>query len=517
MKRNILFIVALFFCALSFGQGETDAYCYSNNDLSGTARGQAMGGAFGALGGDVTGIAVNPAGIGVYRSSEIVANMSLTSPLISGNTNRQSNTSFHFDNLSYIGYYPLVKGNVLTLNFGFNYNRIKTFDQNYSTSRPTMNSSLTKYMAASANNANGGRGIDQNIWSTDYYANPNVPWLSALGFDGYVIDPIGNSNQYQSILEPGEQVNPSLTVAERGRVEAYDFTIGSNIADKFFWGATFTIVDLSYSLTSSYDESFLGDQSRGMTLTNTLDTRGSGFQMKAGVIYKPVDALRLSVAYHSPVWYSMTDFFQGGLLPRGIKTDEGDLAGLTTTPDPNDAAFDYRFRTPGSWTFSAATVLGTQAIISLDYEIKNYASMNLKDYNGNDLTDVNGIIKDDFKNTSTIRAGFEFRFTPQFSGRLGYAWMQNPYSSDIKSLGEIIVPVGTIPNYTLTGDVNYYTTGIGFRFTPQFYCDFALALRTQKDDLYYFPPNFSDPYADSFAGSFTNKSLKGLVTLGYRF
>jgi len=332
-----------------------------------------------------------------------------------------------------------------------------------------------------------------------------------------VIDPIGNTSQYQSILSPDEKVSPSLKVAERGKVDKYDFTIGSNIADKFFWGATLTIVDLSYSLlTSSYDESFEVPGS-GMTLTNTLDTRGSGFQMKAGVIFIPVDELRLGVAYHSPVWYSMTDFFQGGLLPRGIKTDEGNLAGLTTTPDKNDAAFDYRFRTPGSLTLSAATVLGAQAILSLDYEMKNYASMNLKDNNGNDLTDVNGIIKDDFKNTSTVRAGFEYRLTPQFSARLGYAWMQNPYSSDIKSLGEIILPVGTIPNYTLTGDVNYYTAGIGFRFTPQFYCDFALVLRTQKDDLYFFPPNFSDPYADSFAGSFTNKSLKGLLTFGYKF
>lgn len=31
-----------------------------------------MGGAFGALGGDISGIAINPAGIGVYQKSEIV-------------------------------------------------------------------------------------------------------------------------------------------------------------------------------------------------------------------------------------------------------------------------------------------------------------------------------------------------------------------------------------------------------------------------------------------------------------
>jgi len=528
MKRNLLFIIAVFVCAFAFGQGEIDAYRYSNNDLSGTARGQAMGGAFGALGGDVTGVAINPAGIGVYRSSEVVANMTLTSPLISGNTNQQSKTSFHFDNLSYIGYYPLINGNMLTLNFGFNYNRVKSFDQNYRTSRPTMNSSLTDYMAALTNSAYGGRGIDQSVWNTDYYNNPNVPWLSALAWDGYLLKEPDKNNIYEPILNPNEQVSPSLTVSERGKVENYDFTIGSNIANKFFWGATFTIVDLSYSMTSSYDENFLGVSGSGMTLRNTLETKGSGFQMKVGVIYRPIDLLRIGVAYHSPVWYSMTDYYYWAglypsLTPRGIYTNEGKEVGPTSTP--NDAPpVDYQFRTPGSWTFSAAAVLGTQAVVSLDYEMKNYASMNLKDNNGNDWTDVNGIIKEDFKNTSTVRVGFEYRFTPQFSGRLGYSWAQNPYSSSIQSIGKIVVPAGTIPNYTLTGDVNYFTAGVGYKFTPQFYGDFALVLRTQKDNVYYFPSGVPAEGGlaeirnwDGFEKPVTNNWLKGLITFGYKF
>jgi len=516
MKRNLLFMVACFVCALAFGQGEIDAHRYSNNDLSGTARGQAMGGAFGALGGDVTGVAINPAGIGVYRSSEVVANMTLTSPLTSGNTNQQSNTSFHFDNLSYVGYYPLINGSMLSLNFGFNYNRVKSFDQNYSTSRPTMNSSLTDYMALLTN------GIGPSTWDGDYYNNPNVPWLSALAWDGYLLKEPDKNNIYESILDPGARVSPSLKVSERGKVENYDFTIGSNIANKFFWGATFSIVDLSYSMTSSYDESFLGVSGRGMTLNNSLDTRGSGYQMKVGVIFKPSDALRIGAAYHSPVWYSMTDYYWAGLTPRGINMGDGNLAGFTSTPD--NAATNYQFRTPGSWTFSAAAVLGTQAVVSLDYEMKNYASMNLKDNSGNDWTYENGIINEDFKNTSTVRAGLEIRFTPQFSGRLGYAWMQNPYSTDIQSLGKIVVPAGTIPNYTLTGDVNYMTAGLGFRFTPQFYGDFALVLRTQKDNVYYFPSGVPTENGlskienwDGFENPVTNKWLKGLITFGYRF
>jgi len=515
MKRNLLFIIALFAYALSFGQGEIDAYRYSNNDLSGTARGQAMGGAFGALGGDVTGVAINPAGIGVYRSSEILANMSLTSPIISGTTDQESNTSFHFDNLSYIGYYPLIKGRTLNLNFGFNYNRIKSFDQQYSTSKPTMNSSLTDYMALLTN------GISESTLQLgnnyDPYTDSNAPWLSILGHDGHlIINPTGSNNNYVSLLGNGEQVSPSLKVSERGKVESYDFTIGSNISNKFFWGATFSLINLSYSMSSSYDESFGGGG--GFSLGNYLETNGSGYQAKVGVIYKPIDALRIGVAYHSPVWYSMTDYYQGWITPRGI-TD----AGYTETPNGNT---NYYFRTPGSWTFSAAGVLGTQAIVSLDYEIKDYSAMNLKDNNGNDRTDVNGFISSDYKNTSMLRVGFEYRFTPQFSGRIGYAWAQSPYQSKVNAFGEsfnvgdVAVTAGTVPNYVISGDVNYLTAGIGFKFTPQFYGDFALVLRTEKDDTYYFTPKMDQSQSDlfdSFAGTFTNKTLKGLITLGYRF
>ena len=517
MKRNLLLIIAVFTCALSFGQGEIDAYRYSNNDLSGTARGQAMGGAFGALGGDVTGVAINPAGIGVYRSSEVLANMSLTSQLTGGSTNQGSNTTFHFDNLSYVGYYPLVKGGMLTLNFGFNYSRVKSFNQQYSASSPSMNSSLTDYMAQLTN------GVNHSAWTgntDDYYSNSSIPWLSALAWDGYLINEGSGNNNYLSLLNDGEKVSPSLHVTEKGKVEAYDFTIGSNISNVFFWGATFTITNLSYQMNSSYNEQF--EQGGGFTLGNYLETSGSGYQAKVGVIVKPVDALRLGVSYHSPVWYSMTDYYQGWIDPQGILTESGAAVGSTETP--NDVYTNYYLRTPGSWTFSAAAVLSTQAILSLDYETTNYSSMNLRDEN-KEWTDVNDLMNSDYKNASTLRAGFEYRFTPQFSGRIGYAWMQNPYRQNIQSLGEIIVPAGTVPNYTLSGDANYYTAGIGFRFTPQFYCDLALVLRTQNEDLYYFPPKISlsqpDSY-DSFQGAGMNKTpmnktLKGLVTLGYRF
>jgi opacity protein-like surface antigen len=516
MKRNLLFIVALSVCTLSFGQGELDAYRYASKDISGTARGQAMGGAFGALGGDVTGVAINPAGIGVYRSSEILANLSINTLLTGGKSNQTGHTSVGLDNLSFVGYYPIMSGNVLSLNFGFNYNRIKNFDNRYSASRPAMNSSLTDFMLDLTD------GISHSAWNVNdwYTSNAGLPWLSALAWGGWLInEKPGTNDAYESVLRVGEQVSPKLNVIEKGRIEAYDFTIGSNISDQFYWGITAAIVDLSYFMESSYDENFLGSEGSvndGFSLSNYLETKGAGYQVKAGVIVKPIDELRVGVAYHSPVWYNMTEYFGARLTPRGIFTDAGQPAESESTPN---ATSKYHFRTPGSWTFSLATILDSRAIVSLDYEIKNYADMNLQDSRRRDMSHENNSIRKHYKNTSTVRAGLEYRFTPQISGRLGYAWAQNPYNMDIKDTGREVETSGTIPHFSLSDCVSFFTGGIGYRFTPQFYVDLAFVLREQKDDLYFFPPGYlsvANPY-DSFQGTSTNRTLKTLVTLGYRF
>ena len=65
--KKILFIIAasLMPVALS-AQSAIDAYAMSQTDFRGTARFMAMGGAFGALGGDVTSMNQNPAGTVSY-------------------------------------------------------------------------------------------------------------------------------------------------------------------------------------------------------------------------------------------------------------------------------------------------------------------------------------------------------------------------------------------------------------------------------------------------------------------
>ena len=72
MRKNILFLISVFAGGIAYAQSPEDALRYSWNVQSGTARIQAVGGAMGSQGGDITATIVNPAGFGLYRTGDVV-------------------------------------------------------------------------------------------------------------------------------------------------------------------------------------------------------------------------------------------------------------------------------------------------------------------------------------------------------------------------------------------------------------------------------------------------------------
>ena len=95
MKRISTFIVVLA-CTFASAQTIDDVLRYSTEDLQGTARFQAMGGAFGALGGDLSALNINPAGSAVFNFSEIGftgSNYHRSNDALYGNSLRRTTTN----------------------------------------------------------------------------------------------------------------------------------------------------------------------------------------------------------------------------------------------------------------------------------------------------------------------------------------------------------------------------------------------------------------------------------------
>ena len=85
-------IAAGFVPSTMSAQSATDAYQVSQYDLKGTARFMSMAGAFGALGGDLSTLSQNPAGIGVYRSNELGFTLNLDAQQSTAKSMGVSNT-----------------------------------------------------------------------------------------------------------------------------------------------------------------------------------------------------------------------------------------------------------------------------------------------------------------------------------------------------------------------------------------------------------------------------------------
>lgn len=542
MKRIFIFTLAsVLSLGAIYGQGQMDAYNFSRNDLRGTARSSAMGGAFGALGGDITGISINPAGIGVYKSSEIVTTLNFENTRTETNLNagslRENRFKFNFDNLGFVTTFPVNSDAASSVNFGFSYNRLKNFDRRYSMQSWDQQKSLPDYMAYRADAARISdpdntifvdpreNRTNRNIWD-------NQDWLAVFGYSGFLINHLGGTEYAPAIVNGnnGLSADNYLFVEESGSINTYDFNVGTTFADMLSVGLTLSVTDINYRMYSAYDE-YYGGTDAHMFLDNWKRTRGSGWQVSPGIIFKPVHELRIGISYHSPTWYNMSDYFAADL-----SHDLTDIVDATNASiDPNypgadviqsyngqgDGVTDYNFRTPDKWTFSVAGVIGRVAIISADYEIMNYGNMKLFDRNGRRLPgDPNQFIKQDFRNASTLRVGAEVRVTPQFSARVGYAWMQSPLETNFRNNNFEVFTAGSIPHYTLDGDINNFTYGLGYRFSRSFYTDIAFVMSWMKSSLHTFPSGFDAQdrlLFESEGASLRTNSFQGLMTLGYRF
>ena len=543
MKKAGIYISALllFSSGMLLAQGEIDAFRFSQTDLNGSARSMSMGGAFGALGGDMSALSHNPAGLGIYRSSEVQTTLSVNSvkadaTWTSINTNIQK-TRTGFDNLSYVGYFPTANdAGIRSWNIGISYNKVKDFNRSYKTvGNP--NHSMADYIASWASNAFGDGGIpEHNLILTNSYdpyknRDLNGHWLSILGYESgfYGAKYIDYTGVYHSAYGrwsgntwmPYSPNETTLRIGESGSINEYNFSVATNISDFIFLGATLGVTSIEYRMSSWHNESF-GDRDY-LTLGNSIETEGTGYSINIGAIIRPIDQLRFGVAYNSPKWYLVTDHFDAFGESFIAKEDEKSWEAYI----PEYSYAEYRLQTPGRWIFSAAGIIGQSALISVDYELTNYDAMYLadRDWDRGAYKGDNDIIKEDFRVSQTLRAGVELKFTPRFAIRGGFVWQQTPVKKHLMHNDVVVYTAGTIPHYTVSNCASYYTAGLGYRFTPNFYMDCAFIYRIQKEKLYPFSstsndwdyPEYNLEPVQSQPADISLKTVRMALTLGYKF
>lgn len=541
MKKTLLAIACLASPALLCAQNAMDAYQFAQPDLKGTARFMSMGGAFGALGGDLSCLSQNPGGIGVYRNNELGFTLDLDAQHSTATSQRLSttwnNTPFYLNNIGVI-FSIHNSGTLRNLNLGFTYNKSSSFNRRFRGTVPELGTSITNYIAALAN---GGGATVGDLTPSGYYDpyNPNdggyqAPWSSILGYSSYFISPRQQDGKTHWDGQFGEGTTGSgyFQVVDKGAMEEYNIAIGGNISNILYWGMDFGIVDFSYRRDCLWGETMdnawvvsnsniLEQTTSDIRLRNRYMVTGTGFNYKLGFIVRPIQQLRIGLAMHTPTWYNMEQSYLGATSSNygNHRSEE-----IHYTNNGYDAVYDYRFRTPWRLIASMAGVIANRFIISADYEWANYRYCHFTDkYNDDNwlsesydmFSYTNSDIKDMYQSTSTLRIGAEARVNKNVSLRAGYSLQSAPVKDAVIDNRQEVFTDGTRLDYTLDDRTYYITGGIGFHHKG-FYTDLAYVYKNRRSEFHPFPSDIENPQACPEA-HVTSANHQVVLSIGFKF
>ena len=538
-------VFALLLCGLPLFLNAQDAFDVlqmSQTELRGSSRFQSMAGAFGALGGDISTLTQNPAGIGVYRNSDIGITLSLDCNSTESGVDKLNETKFNVNNVGYIGAIRLNSESVPNLNFGFSYNRLQSFNRHYVGGVANIPTSMSNYIADEFVNV-AGFSSDDLYWEEDFnpYFDGYAPWAAVTTFDmktnngGYVGIINDNGAAMQGLFGNGTKGDAYYEVDERGHADEYNIAFGGNIANKLYFGLDFGILDLDYRSFQSYEEELtnpyimIDDEDLFDTpidnyntradwgLYNYLHSEGTGVNFKLGLIWKPVQSLRIGAAFHTPTYYDMRDTYYVSASLNGYQDENLLYRADKGSNDDYDYSSTYTIKTPWHFMGSLAGVIGTKGILSFDYEYVANETMRVGDDRNNDYRDVTENVKAYFKPSHIFRFGGEYRINPNWSLRAGYSYKTTQVEKGVDNYDYNIVTVGTNPTYQYDNAVHNITGGIGYRY-KSFYTDLAYVHKMRKSVYNAFSPINDDfGYEPNVSADVTDHNNRVSLTLGMRF
>ena len=500
MKKYVFLIVAIGAYLGANAQSAMDAFTVSQSQLRGTARYVSMGGAFGALGGDLSTLNQNPAGLGVYRSSEFGATLDIdfhnaTMKNTGSNPMTRSQTSAACNNFGYAGSMKTGSDVMPYFAWGATYNRVMSYNRKYQGNFSSLPTSWTNYVASLTNGYSPERllGTDKS----DPFFDSDLPWISILAYNSFLISPRFDGS-YVGLMQNGSYGSASIEVREQGYLDEYSINFGGNFSNMVYWGIAFGINDLSYKQASYYGEniqnalvpdvydeysSVSGDAEWGIENLQTVN--GTGFNVKLGLIFKPVNEFRLGLAVHTPTWYHLTyntnawtDYGLGQIEDDGYYTIDSMVGDENPYATTGNGYWDMKLKSPWRLMASAAGVIGGRFIISADYVYEAYPKMAFSD-DYDELLDISNDIKRYYQPSNEIRLGAEFRVTPSWSVRAGYNYKSSASKTAARNGSDYIYTTGTQSMSEFKGDRDSWSVGLGYR-TGGFYIDAAFVHSTQN-------------------------------------
>lgn len=481
MKKIVLLFIATLSLSVN-AQGISDAMRFAQENLNGTARFRALGGAFGALGGDFSSININPAGSVVFANSQFgitISNFNLKNDSnYFGTSASKSNNSL---DLSQAGGVYVFKNEDKRSDWkkfavAMNFENINDFS-NSLFSAGTNSSSIANYFLSYANGLPLGIVNGTQYSYSDLYYNEQQAYL---GYGAYIINEAADysdtNRNYVSLVPVGGNYYQENKLNATGYNGKLSFNGSAQYKDVLTVGVNLNSHFFDYYQSTSFYESNTNNTSttdvlvKRVRFDNDLYTYGNGFSFQIGTIYKPVKEIRLGIAYQSPTWLRMTDELNQSISAvSGNSTTE--FQADVVNPNVTMVFEPYRLQTPSKWTGSFAYIFAKKGLISFDYASKNYS--NTKYTPKQDFSNTNNNLRNLLNATNEYRLGAEYRIE-RVSLRAGYRFEESPYKDK-----------ATI------GDLTAYSGGVGYNFGAT-KLDVAYSLSKQNSKQQFFTQGLTD-------------------------
>ncbi len=461
-------------------QDISDALLYSQDEIQGTARFRALSGAFGALGGDMSAVSINPAGSAVFSQSH--ASISLSSLSINNDVSffngRSSSSDLNID-LHQAGAAFVFKNTNNSSNWGkfvigIAYDKTANYDNQWSASGRNTNS-IDGYFLDYAN----GRRLDEisafpgeNL--SDAYAEIGSAYgfgnqQAFLGYESFILEPGSDTDDntvYTSNIAPGT-FNQRYDYISQGYNGKFTFNAATQYKDKLYLGINLNTHFINYERSTFLNESNSNENSlvTNVGFENNLLTIGSGFSFQLGAILKLTNALRAGFTYNSPTWFTITEETSQNISTE-LNEDDGSSS-IFINPQIINIFPNYRLQSPGKITGSLAYIFGDKGLISFDYSRRDHTNTKFRPTADAFFASQNNIMNDVFTVANTYRVGGEYKIK-QVSIRGGYRLEESPYKDN-----------------SFFGDLTGYSVGLGYNFgNTKLDLTYDHAQRTTNNPLY---------------------------------
>lgn len=458
MKKLFLLFIGVLSMSTINAQNVNDAIRYGDGEIQGTARYRALSGAFGALGGDISAISINPAGSAVFAKS--YASITLGNTNTKNETsyfngrNSSSNSDFNIQQAGGVFVFQNSSGSSWKkISLAVAYDNTKNYENDWM-ANGTNTTSIDSYFL---NNAQGLR-LDEisalagestgdaysGIGSAYGYQNQQA----FLGYDSFILEPNTNDDNnagYTSNIADGT-FNQEYSYAATGYNGKVAFNLGAQYGDNIYLGLNLNSHFLNYERTT-----FLYEQNNNagsivnqVGFENNMLATGSGFSFQLGSIFKLTEEFRVGLTYSSPTWMTITEETTQYL--ETVRDEAGSNVLKVLDPRVVNVFEDYKIQSPGKIAGSLAYVFGTKGLISFDYSRKDYSNTKFKPTTDAYFRTQNAIIENELTAASTYRVGGEYKIN-RISLRGGYRFEESPYT-----------------NGNTVGDLNGYSLGLGYNF-----------------------------------------------------